>query len=146
MKKNVQQQIVQFNRMFKRYDDIYRRAAKKFDLPELALWIIYVLRENTKCTQKDIVEQLLHSKQSIHSSLKVLEKKGYVKLECLEDDRRSKYVSLTEKGLSLARDTADKIVAAENLAFLRLTDTEREVILNMFERLTSILEEEMEKI
>ena len=44
MGERVQRQIVQFNLLFKQYDDIYRSAAKKFDMPELALWILYVLR------------------------------------------------------------------------------------------------------
>ena len=59
MEKSVQEQIVRFNRLFKRYDDIYRSAAKKFDMPELALWILYTLREKDECTQKDLVDMLL---------------------------------------------------------------------------------------
>ena len=56
MGERVQRQIVQFNLLFKQYDDIYRSAAKKFDMPELALWILYVLRGKPDCTQKDLVE------------------------------------------------------------------------------------------
>lgn len=146
MKDHVQQQIIQFNRIFKRYDDIYRRAARKFDMPELALWILYVLREDPECTQKDIVDMLLQSKQSIHSALKSLVKDGYVELECSKDNHRSKHIHLTEEGLALAEITADKIVRAENTAFLSLTDSERETILGLFERLTSALQKEMQKV
>ena len=49
MDESVQRQIVQFNFLFKQYDDIYRSAAKKFDIPELALWILYALREKPDC-------------------------------------------------------------------------------------------------
>ena len=59
MDNSVQRQIVQFNLLFKRYDDIYRSAAKKFDMPELSLWILYTLREKQDCTQKDLVDLLL---------------------------------------------------------------------------------------
>ena len=146
MEKSVQEQIVQFNRLFKRYDDIYRSAAKKFDMPELALWILYTLREQDECTQKDLVDMLLQPKQSIHSALRTLVKDGYVALEYLENNRRSKYIRLTEKGAALAKDTADKIVCAEQNAFLSLTAEERRTILNLFEHLTSALYKEMQGI
>lgn len=142
----VQQQIIQFNLIFKRYDDIYRRAARKFDIPELALWILYVLRENPECTQKDLVDILLQSKQSIHSALKSLIKDGYVELECSEKNNRSKQIHLTKTGIALAENTADKIVRAENIAFKSLSDSERNEILNLFERLTSALQKEMRHI
>lgn len=146
MEKSVQEQIVRFNRLFKRYDDIYRSAAKKFDMPELALWILYTLREKDECTQKDLVDMLLQPKQSIHSALRTLVKDGYVVLEYPENNRRSKYIRLTEKGIELAKNTADRIVCAEHDAFLALTDEERGTILNLFEQLTSALYKEMQGV
>lgn len=146
MDSNVQNQIVKFNCLFKQYDDIYRSVAKKFDMPELALWILYTLREKDKCTQKDLVDMLLHPKQSIHSALRTLVKDGYVVLECPETNRKSKYIHMTKKGIALAEDTADKIVCAENRAFLTLTDEERKTVLNLFERLSIALHEEMQKV
>lgn len=146
MDRSIQEQIVQFNRLFKRYDDIYRSAAKKFDMPELALWILYTLREKDECTQKDLVDMLLQPKQSIHSALRTLVKDGYVVLEYPENNRRSKYIRLTEKGTVLAEDTADEIICAENNAFLSLTDEERRTILNLFQHLTDALHKEMQKI
>ena len=86
MDSSVQQQIIRFNLLFKRYDDIYRSAAKKFDMPELSLWILYTLREKSECTQKDLVDLLLQPKQSIHTALKALVRDGYVVLECPENN------------------------------------------------------------
>lgn len=146
MAEKIQDQIVQFNLLFKRYNDIYRSAAKEFDMPELALWIIYSLREKEECTQKDLVDLLLQPKQSIHSALRMLVKDGYVVLECPENNHRSKYIHLTEKGIALAENTADKIVCAENNAFQTLSGRERETLLNLFEQLTTILHKEMQKV
>lgn len=139
-------QIVQFNLMFKQYDDIYRSAAKKFDIPELALWILYALREKPDCTQKDLVNLLVQPKQSMHTALKGLVKDGYVTLEYQKSDRRSKLIRLTEKGGGLAEQTADQIVEAENRAFSTLTEEERETFLHLFQRLSSAVREEMEKL
>ena len=146
MDNSVQRQIVQFNLLFKRYDDIYRSAAKKFDMPELSLWILYTLREKQDCTQKDLVDLLLQPKQSIHTALKGLVNDGYVILESQERDRRSKHINLTDKGISLAQNTADQIVQAENKAFSALTDEERKTFLYQFDRLTSALYGEMQKL
>lgn len=146
MDNSVQRQIVQFNLLFKRYDDIYRSAAKKFDMPELSLWILYTLREKQDCTQKDLVDLLLQPKQSIHTALKGLVNDGYVILESQERDRRSKHIHLTDKGISLAQNTADQIVQAENKAFSALTDEERKTFLYQFDRLTSALYGEMQKL
>lgn len=146
MDNSVQRQIVQFNLLFKRYDDIYRSAAKKFDMPELSLWILYTLREKQDCTQKDLVDLLLQPKQSIHTALKGLVNDGYVILESQEHDRRSKHIHLTDKGISLAQNTADQIVQAENKAFSALTDEERKTFLYQFDRLTSALYGEMQKL
>lgn len=146
MNNKVQQQIVQFNLLFKQYDDLYRSAAQKFDMPELALWILYTLREKSNCTQKDLVDLLLHPKQSIHAALKTLIKDGYVMLEYMENNRRNKYIRLTDAGVVLAEQTADQIVYAENNAFLSLTNEERESILHLFGRLSDALQREMNKI
>lgn len=143
---SIQNQIVQFNRMYKAYDDIYQNAAKKFNMPKLSLWVIYVLRQNSVCTQKDLVEQLYYPKQSLNSALKSLEEKGYVVLELLENDRRSKPIRLTEKGIAFAKDTVDKIIQAENDAFAKLDDSERKTLFDLFDRLSSVLREEMGKV
>ena len=146
MGERVQRQIVQFNLLFKQYDDIYRSAAKKFDMPELALWILYVLRGKPDCTQKDLGDMLLHPKLSIHTALKGLVNDGYVVLECLEDNHRSKHIHLTEKGINLAKSTADQIIQAENRAFSTLTDEERKTVLHLFSQLSSALYGEVQKL
>ena len=115
-------------------------------MPEVALWILYVLREKSKCTQKDLVDLLLQPKQSIHSALRTLVKDGYVLSEYTKNNRKSKYIQLTDKGIALAKNTADQIVQAENTAFLALTDSERKTFIKLFEHLTSALREEMRKV
>ncbi len=146
METDVQKQIIQFNLMFKSYDDIYRSAARKFDMPELTLWVLYALRERPDCTQKDLVDLLLQPKQSIHTALQALIRDGYVVLEHTAGDRRSKHIRLTESGIKLAEKTADKIVSAEKRAFLTLSDRSRDNLLQLFERLIYATQAEMQKL
>lgn len=83
MENKVQHQIVQFNNMYKSYDDAYQNAARNFAVPKVAFWLIYVLRQNSVCTQKDFMEQLYYPKQTVNSALKSLEEKGYVDLSLI---------------------------------------------------------------
>ena len=140
------EQITQFNRMFKSYDDIYRQAAHRFRLPELSLWILYVLREIPDCTQKDLTDILLYSKQSVQSALRRLQDEELVVLRTDPADRRSKRIQITQKGEKISRDTADRIVQAEKTAFGQLSSDEREQLLCLFEKLSSAVRTEMEKL
>ncbi|MCH5191433.1 MAG: winged helix DNA-binding protein [Oscillospiraceae bacterium] len=146
MDKKVPNQILQFNQMYKEYNDIYQNAARNFDMPTVSFWLIYVLRQKTVCTQKDFMDQLYYPKQTINSALKLLEKREYVTLKRSEEDRRSKLIYLTEKGQAFAKDTADKIICAENAAFSSFTDSERETFFSLFERLSTALQKEMQEV
>lgn len=95
-------QVLQFNQMYKEYNDIRQNAARHFGMPTLAFWLIYVLRQMGVCTRKDFMDQLYYPKQTLNSALKPPEKNGSVALERLEEDRRSKRIHLTEKGLAFA--------------------------------------------
>ena len=55
---------------------------------------------------------------TVNSSLKKMEAEGYIELLNI-NDKRSKQVSLTEKGLDLANNTVDIIISKENNAFTK---------------------------
>lgn len=136
-------EIRQFNHIFKQYDDVYRKAAKSYHMPELAMWILYILRRGDACTQKDLVEQLSQSKQSIHSALKTLVQDGYAVLSQVENNHRNKYVCLTETGITLAESTVDQLIAAEKDAFGSLSNAERKLFMELFERYSVSLQAKM---
>ena len=146
MKNNLEQQILEFNLLYKRYDNIYRRAARKFDMCELEFMILYVLRsfnpEKSRCAQKDLSQILMHPKQSINSALKSLLQKGLVRLTPSSDNQRVKYIYLTEKGMQLAERTADILIGAERKAFCSMTEEERETLLSLFGKLTGLIDEQ----
>lgn len=142
----VSEQIVQFNRLFIAYDELFRSAARRFDLPELSLWILYALREIPDCTQANLKSVLLHSKQSIQSALRRLEQEGLVDLMPDPRDRRSKIILLTQKGKSISTQTSDRIVAAEKRGFEKLSPGERTQFLDLFGRLCDAVRHEMKDL
>lgn len=64
------------------------------------LLLVRLLREDA--LPSELAEDLVLSRGRLSHILAVLEKKGYVSLSALERDRRSKRVSLTSDGRSLA--------------------------------------------
>lgn len=150
MDSNINGQILKFNLLFKKYDYIYRRAARKFEMCELELLILYVMRNfiplKSRCTQKDLTDILLHPKQSINSALKSLVQKGYAELTLADKNTRVKYIYLTDKGISVAERTADLLIRTEKEAFLSLSEKERCELLSLFGKLTAAMEEQMDKI
>lgn len=146
MDEQVQQQVLDFERVFRRYDDIYRSAARAFDIPELALWVLYAIHLVPDCTQKDIAAIVFHPKQSIHSALKQLVADGYIRTECPAHDRRQKVLRLTDKGEQLAAQTADLLIDAERRVFQSFPEEERNSFMQFFHRLTAAMDEELRSI
>lgn len=147
MNKELDRQILKFNLLFKKYDSIYRKAARGFNMCELEFLILYVMRtfisRTSKCTQKDLTDILLHPKQSINSALKSLVQKGYIVLKPCPDNGRIKYIYLTQTGKEISGQTADLMINAEKRAFSALEENERASLIGLFNKLTVNMEEQM---
>ena len=85
-------------------------------------------------------------KQTANSALKKLETEGYIELSVTESNKKNKVVTLTEKGEKLAQQTADKILAAEERVFCRMSDTEIEQLMILYDKYLTTLEMEIEHI
>ena len=100
--KHTARRFSEYNRILKENDELYRSAVKTMGLPDCAFWILYTLRESSETlTQSDVCYTLYQPKQTVNSALKKLADGGYIVLS-EQKDRRSKPLSLTEKGQSLA--------------------------------------------
>ena len=132
--------LKRYNNILKESDHFYRKAARRLGVPECALWILYTLRaEEPPLTQKRLCQQLLQPKQTINSALKRLEAEGCLTLSAGED-RRTRVITLTEKGADLARRTADRIIQAEQAAFQAMEPEEAEAFLRLFKQYVDHLE------
>lgn len=135
-----------YNNLIKENDSIYRSLCKRLRLSTCTFWILYTLREeHNRITQTEICEILHEPKQTVNSALKSLESEGYITLSYIQN-RRSKCVILTEKGLSLARDTVDSVMLAEQNALLALSEQERTMFLSLFRKYTEILKDKTNEI
>lgn len=137
----------QFSRAFygidKETNQLYHQLAAHFGLSDSASWILYMLRyANEPMTQTDLCNALYLSKQTVNSTLKNLEKSGYIRLENITGQLRSKYVSLTASGETLAQRAVDPISQMEERVFFLMTEEENAALLSLEQKHLRLLREE----
>lgn len=123
------EKLIAFNRIYKEYNDIYHEAATRLGLSNSEFDILYAICElGDGCMQRDICQTTFIPKQTVNSAIRLLEKKGYLKL--LSGKGRSMLIHLTESGWQLIRRTLFPMFEIENEAFPKMTDKEYKTILN----------------
>ena len=119
MEERQQNDVNEFNRLYKEMDDLYHDIALKLGLSDSALTIFYAICElGDGCLQKDICGQSFCSKQTINSSIRKLEREGTVYL------RRG-------KGREFVENRIRPAMGMEVQAFLELTPGERSELLRL---------------
>lgn len=130
-------QLATFNLIYRELNGIYRDIAVRAGLSDSAFSILYSLCEaNRTITQKDICDMKFLSKQTVHSSIRQLEEKGYLRLELI--NKKSKRLSLTAAGEALVAKTILPIIHAESKAFAVLTTAESSELLRLFQKYSSL--------
>ena len=146
MSKHLSKKMLELNEIMKETDDLYRNLAKKFRMSDCMIWILYILREDDRSvTQSDICNMMYMPKQTVNSSLKKMEAEGYIELLNI-NDKRSKQVCLTEKGVDLANNTVDIIISKENNALSKMDKEEQALFINLFKKYKDLLKESFMEI
>lgn len=137
-------QLLEYNRTYKHLDELYADYAKLCGLSESEFWIMYALAETGSMrTQKDLCEWWSSSKQTINSALKGLEKEGVVTLTSTEENKKAKYITLTDKGVVMVETIIKPIMYAEQQAFKKMGKEASEEYLRLDKMYSDILETEM---
>ena len=139
MEETIRRQMTEYNQLFKEEDGLYREASRRLDLPETELWLLYLLRLEGPCTQRELRERMVQARQSVNTALKAMERRGVIAMTTAEEDRRSRTIRLTERGEALAAEAADPILAAEAAAMASLTEAEREMLLGLWGKYVAAL-------
>lgn len=128
----------------KEIDQIYHAKAVQLGLPDSVMALLYSLwEEGDGLTPTQLYAEWSLSKQTGHSALQWLEKRGLVRLFPLAGDGRSKGIFLTDAGRQYAQRTVAPQISAEQVAFDRLTGEEQAVLLSLTQKIVKSLREEM---
>lgn len=111
-------------------EEFYHALAQSRGLSDSALWVLWSLAElGEGCTQKDICRQFYLSKQTVHSSVRKLEKDGLLALRPSEG--REVSLHLTPEGRDLLREKVLPILEAERAAAASLTGEEWRTLIRL---------------
>ena len=136
---------IQYNSLFKEMTDIYNNIALKLEISDSAFLILYAIVElGCGCTQKDIAQMYYMSKQTINSSIKNLEKSGYITLK--QDKGNNKQIFLTTLGEKLAQEKIKPVIKIENDVFAQMSFDESQKLLKLTRKYTDLLKEKTEVI
>ena len=123
--------LKEFNRIYKKTNEIYHDIALRLGLSDSAFDILYSISElGDGCLQKDICNATSIPKQTIHSSIRQMEKSGYLTLS--SGKGRSMHITLTDLGKNLLERTIYPVMQMEGEAFHCMTDEECQQMLALF--------------
>lgn len=123
--------LKEFNRIYKKTNEIYHDIALRLGLSDSAFDILYSISElGDGCLQKDICNATCIPKQTIHSSIRQMEKSGYLTLS--SGKGRSIHITLTDLGKNLLERTIYPVMQMEGEAFHCMTDEECQQMLALF--------------
>ncbi|GJM56400.1 MarR family winged helix-turn-helix transcriptional regulator [uncultured Dubosiella sp.] len=109
-KQSVEQQ--KLDAVYKELSQYQHKAASHAGLSDSAFDIFYVLMQLEEgCSQKTIAQLSWQSKQTVNSTIKILEKKGYLKIEKGKGKECSIY--LLEPGTAVIREKIAPLVEHE---------------------------------
>ena len=137
--------LCEFNRIYKEFNDIYHEAALRLGLSNSAFDIFYAICElGDGCLQRDICNMTFIPKQTVNSSIRNLEKEGYLTL--LHGKGRNMHIYLTEHGKEVLKDLIYPVIEVENNSFQELTEEERQQLLCLLARYNAELKRGFEKL
>lgn len=133
-----------FRETTKYMDSIYNLFAKMSGLSDAEFWSMTMIREGFTA-QTEISEQLYLSKQTVNSAFKNLVKKGFVRLETLENNQRRKQALLTEAGIEFAEQHIDNMHNLEEHTWKSLSREEQKTLIQLTRKYCTLLHEELKK-
>ena len=122
--------LLESNKLFKEFNNIYHDAALKLGISNSSLDILYSI-----CELGD---------GCLHSSIRSLEKLGYIYLS--NGKGRNMHINLTDAGRDYIKETIYPIITLENEAISSLTEDERRQMLILQSKHITALREAFNKI
>lgn len=109
---------------------LYHEASKRLGLSDAQMCILYMIYEHGDgCPQKELYKSTGISKSTINSSIKNMEKEGFIILKAI--DGRSTGIYVTDLGRCLMKDTVEKLIEIENKVFDSWTEDEQSTIIRL---------------
>ena len=137
-------QLREYNRIYKQFNDIYRDIAQQIGVSSSAFDIMYAICElGNGCQQKDICDASFIPKQTVNSSIRNLEKEGFLRLE--NGKGRAMKIYLTPYGEEKIEKLMKPVIELEKAALDKLGEQETAKLLELSHRHVEALRDEYSK-
>ena len=147
MYRDIADPLAEFNRLYKKMDEVYHHYAKGLGLSDMALWLLYSLYESGgPCTQRAFCAAWHHPPQTVNSALKKLEAEGLIERRPMSGNRKNKQIALTQRGEAYMESTIAPLMRAEQRAFRGMDGPEQAQLLSLTRRYIELLEAQVRKI
>lgn len=104
------EQLQRYYTLWKDCTAAYEEWSKEQGLSSNGVLVLYSFYSGDECcTQKSISRKWCIPKQTVNTILKDFQKKGYVEMVSMPDDRRNKLLKLTDSGKLLADEVIGKL-------------------------------------
>ena len=121
--------LIEFNRLTREINEVYHNVSSKLGISDSAFIILYALVElGDGCRQADIVKAYCVNKQTINSSVKKLQKEGYIELRASKGLDRNIFV--TPKGEKIIEEKIYPIFEIEN-SIINEFSNEEQIMLSL---------------
>jgi DNA-binding MarR family transcriptional regulator len=143
MKKEILEQFIRLQGLLHRYHTQHFMEFGPLGNPHRGQGrVLSILKMKPEMSQKELTYLLDMSKQGLAELLNKLEKKGYIKREPVEEDRRSFNIILTEEGAAVAGEIDDNPLDLDKV-FDCLSDEELAKLNEYLQRIIECLENQL---
>lgn len=141
----ISKEMKRYNHLCSEIDGAYHEMSVKLGLSDSAMVILYTICDaGDSCLLQEICLRSGISKQTINSSIRKLEAEGILYLEAA--GAKNKNVCFTEKGKALAKQTALRMMEAENEIFAEWPKEDVEQYLALTERYLRAIQKKAKEI
>lgn len=141
--KNADEYISRLNSVVNRTDYLYEKWTKLQGVNSYESKILYMLRFTEMDSQKSMAENYGMPKQTINTVVAKLSMYGYVTLETDERDKRSKRITLTQKGKEYADFVLLPLVGCEKRALEKMGEKRIGIMIDTMKEYADLLEDEL---
>ncbi len=118
------------------------KSAQKAGLYYGQPMILEYIKEHNHCTQKELADSLHISPASVATSIKRLEKSGFVNRSTDKEDIRKNRLSLTDNGLNILKEFRSFCDETDKEMFKGFSEEECELLCDYLQRLYNNLDTE----
>lgn len=130
MKLKLEKALQDYNYLWREIEMLWHEMAVKAGMSDSAFMILYsILELGEGCLQKDICRLNAVSKQTVHSSIKKLERDGFI--EFGNGSGNDKKVYLTSYGKSFTREKILPFSDMENEVFAEMSEEESQMLIRL---------------